>query len=130
MKKTLIIAWRELRAYFSTPMGWLCLLGFVAITGVFFFIFTSQFSAEVTRQSFNPYDSSQLNLTDWLIQPSCSSISRQYRKEATSASRSGMGPMLVWMRWERVSRIRRKSTKHLATKLRSQRKWWTQTSCR
>ena len=33
MKATLAIARRELDAYFATPVGWLCLWGFVAITG-------------------------------------------------------------------------------------------------
>ncbi len=69
MKKVLAIAGRELRAYFSTPVGWLCLTGFVGVTGIFFALMTTEFAAQATRDQFNPYAPSQLNLTDWLIQP-------------------------------------------------------------
>jgi ABC-2 type transport system permease protein len=69
VRAILAIALRELRAYLSTPVGWLCLTGFVMVTGVFFALMTSEFAAEAARQSFNPYAPSQLNLTDWLIQP-------------------------------------------------------------
>jgi ABC-2 type transport system permease protein len=69
MRVILSIAWRELRGYFATSVGWLCLLGFVSVTGVFFAVLTSEFSAYMVRQSFNPYGPPQINLTDGLIQP-------------------------------------------------------------
>jgi len=69
LRKTLAIAGRELRAYFVTPMGWLCLTGFVAVTGVFFALMTTEFASQAAREQFNPYMPSQINLTDWLIQP-------------------------------------------------------------
>jgi ABC-2 type transport system permease protein len=63
------IAMRETRAYFATPVGWLCMMGFVMVTGVFFALITTEFATQATRQQFNPYGAAQVNLTDWLIQP-------------------------------------------------------------
>lgn len=69
MKAIIAIARRELNACFATPVGWMCLCGFVLITGFFFALMTTEFSVQATQASFNPYTKDSVNLTDWLIQP-------------------------------------------------------------
>ena len=69
MRVILTIASRELRGYFATPVGWLCMTGFAVVTGFFFALMTTDFAAQAATDQFNPYMASQLNLTDWLIQP-------------------------------------------------------------
>ncbi len=69
MRAILAIAKRELQAYFATPVGWMCLCGFVLVTGFFFALMTTEFSVQAVQASFNPYTKDSINLTDWLIQP-------------------------------------------------------------
>jgi ABC-2 type transport system permease protein len=69
MRPTLAIARRELTAYFATPVGWMCLCGFVVVTGFFFALMTTEFSVQATQAAFNPYTADSVNLTDWLLQP-------------------------------------------------------------
>jgi|TARA_B110000495_G_C22871010_1_gene507916 ABC-2 type transport system permease protein len=69
MRAVLAIAKRELGGFFSTPMGWLCLVGFVVISGFFFALMTSEFSVQATQAAFNPYLDDQVSLNEWLIQP-------------------------------------------------------------
>jgi len=63
------IAWRETRGYFATPVGWLCLGSFVALTGLFFAMSTSEFAAMAVQVASNPFATNQVNLTEWLIHP-------------------------------------------------------------
>jgi ABC-2 type transport system permease protein len=69
MRAVLAIADRELRAYFATPVGWLCLCGFVLLSGFFFALMLTEFSVQAAQAAFNPYAESQVNLSDWMIQP-------------------------------------------------------------
>jgi hypothetical protein len=65
MKATLAIARRELDAYFATPVGWLCLCGFVAITGLFFALMVSQYSYQSTQAAMSPYMAGELTLSEY-----------------------------------------------------------------
>jgi len=69
MRATLAIARRELQQYFATPMGWLCLCGFVLVTGFFFAVMMTELSVQASQAAFNPYQQDQVNLNEWLIQP-------------------------------------------------------------
>jgi ABC-2 type transport system permease protein len=69
MKVILTIARREHQAYFSTPMGWMCLCGFVALTGFFFAAMTGEFAVAATRTAMNPFQENTADLNSWLIQP-------------------------------------------------------------
>jgi ABC-2 type transport system permease protein len=69
MKATFAIARRELDAYFATPVGWLCLCGFVAITGLFFALMISQYSYQSTQAAMSPYMAGELTLSEYLIAP-------------------------------------------------------------
>ncbi len=69
MKATLAIARRELDAYFATPVGWLCLFGFVSITGLFFALMISQYSYQSTQAAMSPYMAGELTLSEYLVAP-------------------------------------------------------------
>ncbi|RME20712.1 MAG: hypothetical protein D6798_19855 [Deltaproteobacteria bacterium] len=69
MRAILAIARRELDQYFATPMGWLCLCGFVLVTGFFFALMTSDYAMQASQAAFDPYSQGQINVNDWLIAP-------------------------------------------------------------
>jgi ABC-2 type transport system permease protein len=69
MKPVLAIAKRELFGFFAGPVGWLCLVGFSLISGLFFALMTSEFSVMATQATFNPYMADKVDLNQWLIQP-------------------------------------------------------------
>lgn len=67
MKTILAIARRELQAYFATPVGWLVLCGFVAITGVFFSLMMISYAIESAQQGMNPYGGEGMNINEMLL---------------------------------------------------------------
>ncbi len=69
MRATLAIARREISGMFSSPVGWLCLVGFSMISGVFFALMTSEFTVMVAQAAYNPYTAETIDLGSWLIQP-------------------------------------------------------------
>ncbi len=69
MKNILAIANRELRAYFATPVGWVCMFGFLGLSGLFFALFTMLYAQEAANQTFNPYMGNQLNMDEYLVAP-------------------------------------------------------------
>jgi len=69
MTAVLAIAKRELAEFFATPVGWLCLTAFAAISGFFFAMMCTEFSVQATTAAYNPYVAEQINLNDWLVQP-------------------------------------------------------------
>ena len=69
MRSVLAIAQREVIAFFATPVGWLCLTAFAAISGFFFAMMATEFSVQATTAAYNPYVAEQINLNDWLVQP-------------------------------------------------------------
>lgn len=69
MRNILAIAQREVRAYFATPVGWICMFGFLALSGLFFALFTMLYAEEAANQTFNPYMGNQLNMDEYLVAP-------------------------------------------------------------
>jgi ABC-2 type transport system permease protein len=63
------IARRELEAYFATPVGWLCLFGFVGLTGLFFALMVSEYSYQSTQAAMSPNMMADLSLSEYLIAP-------------------------------------------------------------
>lgn len=66
MKTVAAIARRELDAYFATPVGWLCLCGFVLETGFFFALMVTEYNAQAIQAAYNPYMEG-LNINDYLL---------------------------------------------------------------
>jgi ABC-2 type transport system permease protein len=62
------IARRETSAYFTTPIGWICLCAFVVISGFFFFAMLLAYSDASAQAAFSPYGD-QLNVDEWIVQP-------------------------------------------------------------
>jgi ABC-2 type transport system permease protein len=67
--KVLWIAMRELRAIFSTVLGWMVLTGFLLITGVFWTFGVDDYAMAVAGSIYNPYDMVGLSLTNHLLLP-------------------------------------------------------------
>jgi ABC-2 type transport system permease protein len=63
------IAWRELRAIFHTPVGWLVLCGYLFVTGVFWVYMVENYVLQSQDLVYNPYAASQLTLEDYLLEP-------------------------------------------------------------
>jgi ABC-2 type transport system permease protein len=63
------IAWRELRAMFTTAIGWLVLCGWLLITGLFWVLMVQNYVSQSEDLVFNPYGAQHINLTDWLLVP-------------------------------------------------------------
>ena len=66
MRAILAIARRELDAYFATPVGWLCLCGFVAVTGFFFALMVAGYAYQSTQMAMNPY-AEGFNINEYLL---------------------------------------------------------------
>lgn len=63
------IAWRELRATFTTAIGWMVLCGWLLISGLFWVLMVQNYVVESQNLVFNPYAAGQLTLTDYLLVP-------------------------------------------------------------
>ncbi|MFZ5476378.1 MAG: ABC transporter permease [Myxococcota bacterium] len=68
MRAIVAIARRETAAYFTTPIGWICLCAFVVITGFFFFAMLLAYSDASAQAAFSPYGD-QINVDEWIVQP-------------------------------------------------------------
>lgn len=67
--KVLAIANRELRSYFSTPLGWLVLTGFLVLTAMFWMSMVTTYIQQENDLVYNPEAAAQLNFTDHLLPP-------------------------------------------------------------
>lgn len=67
MSAVLAIARRELEAYFATPVGWLCLTGFILVTGLFFAVMVTGYADQATQAAYNPYGGGDLNINETLL---------------------------------------------------------------
>jgi len=67
MNAILAIARRELDSYFTSPLGWIALCGFVFITGFFFTFFLLQFNQYAVSAAFDPYGSEALDINEALL---------------------------------------------------------------
>lgn len=63
------IASRELKAAFSTTVGWLVLCAFLLITGVFWVISVDSYVAQTSDIVYDPYAAQHHNLSDVLLLP-------------------------------------------------------------
>jgi ABC-2 type transport system permease protein len=63
------IAWRELRSLLHTAVGWLVIMGFVFVGGVFWIASVEHFVTVGHGEAYNPYGPPNLNLTEHLIAP-------------------------------------------------------------
>lgn len=67
MRRVLAIASRELEAYFATAIGWLCLGGFVFLTGFVFAWIVSAYADQATRAMMNPYGGGGVNVNEQVL---------------------------------------------------------------
>jgi ABC-2 type transport system permease protein len=65
----LFIAWRELRATFTTVVGWLILASWLLLTSLFWQNYLWNYVSQSQNIVFDPYTASQLTLTDYLLGP-------------------------------------------------------------
>lgn len=66
---TFTIAWREVRALFATPIGWLVLCGWLLLSGLFWVSMVEGYVLQSRDLVYNPYGASQLTITDHLLGP-------------------------------------------------------------
>lgn len=63
------IAWREVRALYATPIGWLVLCAWLLVSGLFWFTTVETYVMQSRDLVYNPYGASQLTITDHLLGP-------------------------------------------------------------
>ncbi len=69
MKNVLAIAWREIRTYFTSPLAYVVIGVFLALSGYIFWAHLVRFSELCLRFGSNPYFLNQLNVNDMVIRP-------------------------------------------------------------
>jgi ABC-2 type transport system permease protein len=69
MRNTLTIAWREVRTYFTSPLAYVVIGVFLALSGYIFWASLVRFSELCLRYGNNPYVFNQLNVNDMVIRP-------------------------------------------------------------
>ncbi|MBI4169773.1 MAG: ABC transporter permease subunit, partial [Acidobacteria bacterium] len=69
MRNTLAIAWREVRTYFTSPLAYVVIGVFLALSGYIFWASLVRFSELCLRYGNNPYVFNQLNVNDMVIRP-------------------------------------------------------------
>lgn len=63
------IAWRELRATFSSATGWIVVCGWLLLSGLFWQLMLQNYVMQGQNVVFDPYTASRLTLTDYLLGP-------------------------------------------------------------
>lgn len=69
MTPLLSIARRELAAYFSTPIGWICLTAFTMLAGMFFVMDLLYYNEVMGDSVMNPSMAAQVNVNEALVAP-------------------------------------------------------------
>ncbi|HKN46913.1 MAG TPA: ABC transporter permease subunit, partial [Candidatus Polarisedimenticolia bacterium] len=69
MRNTLAIAWREVRTYFTSPLAYVVIGVFLALSGYIFWASLVRFSQLCLRYGNSPYIFQQLNVNDLVIRP-------------------------------------------------------------
>ena len=69
MRNVLAIAWREIRTYFTSPLAYVVIGVFLALSGYIFWAHLVRFSELCLRFGSNPYFLNQLNVNDMVIRP-------------------------------------------------------------
>lgn len=76
MRNVFVIAWRDVRAMFVSPIAYVVLTGFLLLAGWFFFNLLGQFNRMVMIYSgLEGYDTTWLNLNDAVIAPLLQNLS-------------------------------------------------------
>jgi ABC-2 type transport system permease protein len=76
MRNVFVIAWRDIRAVFVSPIAYVVLTGFLLLAGWFFFNLLGQFNRMVAMYSgLQGYDTTWLNLNDAVIAPLLQNLS-------------------------------------------------------
>ncbi len=76
MRNVLVIAWRDIRSLFVSPIAYVVLTGFLLLAGWFFFNLLGQFNRMITIYSgMQGYDTTWLNLNDAVIAPLLQNLS-------------------------------------------------------
>jgi ABC-2 type transport system permease protein len=70
MTAMLAIARRETAAFFASPLGWIVLLAFLFVNGFFFSMVMGGYYSQYSEAMFNPDQIDQMNVNDWVVQPS------------------------------------------------------------
>jgi len=69
MKNILVIAWRETRTYFTSPLAYVVIGVFVGLSGYIFWTHLVLYSEFCLRYGGSPYFQNQLNVNDRVIRP-------------------------------------------------------------
>jgi ABC-2 type transport system permease protein len=69
VRNVLAIAWREIRTYFTSPLAYVVIGVFLALSGYIFWAHLVRFSELCLRFGNNPYFLNQLNVNDMVIRP-------------------------------------------------------------
>ncbi|MDP6932884.1 MAG: ABC transporter permease, partial [Myxococcota bacterium] len=69
MKPVVAIARRELESYLAGPLGWLCLFGFVGVTGLFFALILTEYNIQAASAPMYMGMEDGPNLDEWVVQP-------------------------------------------------------------
>jgi ABC-2 type transport system permease protein len=69
VKNVLAIAWREIRTYFTSPLAYVVIGVFVALSGYIFWTHLVLYSELCLRYGGSPYFQNQLNVNDRVIRP-------------------------------------------------------------
>jgi len=76
MRNIFVIAWRDIRAVFVSPIAYVVLTGFLLLAGWFFFNLLGQFNRMISIYSgMQGYDTTWLNLNDAVIAPLLQNLS-------------------------------------------------------
>jgi len=67
MNKTLVIAGKDIRSAFVTPLAYVLVAGFVLISGFFFFSLVQRFNEDLAQSAMIP--NLNPNLNSWVIEP-------------------------------------------------------------
>ncbi|HWQ09875.1 MAG TPA: ABC transporter permease subunit [Holophaga sp.] len=60
---------KEVRAYFSSPIAYVVIAGFLLLTGYFFYSLISWFNAAAMQMMQNPYYAQQVNINEMVFSP-------------------------------------------------------------
>lgn len=69
MKNVWSLVKKELRAYFSSPIAYVVITGFLLLVGYFFYILISWFNAAAMQMTQNPYYAQQININEMVFSP-------------------------------------------------------------
>lgn len=75
MKNTWVIAKRELRTYFTSPIAYVIITVFLVLVGFFFYSLIMWFNSQSMQMAQNPYYAQQININQMVYQPLFNNIS-------------------------------------------------------